>query len=40
LIEWSVFDHRDAPSDRLSPYTYGQTHELKIEIMETDRFWI
>jgi hypothetical protein len=35
-----AFDHHVPPGECPSPQRYGQTHELKIEIIETNRFRI
>jgi hypothetical protein len=40
LVEWSAFDHRDAPWCRFRTQTYGQSHALKIESIETNRFGV
>jgi hypothetical protein len=40
LIEWPAFDHSLPPGECPCPHRYGQTHELKIEIIETNRFQI
>jgi len=41
LIEGSAIDHRDAPGVTLfRGERYGQTHELKIEIIEIHGFRI
>src|SRR6266446_1822705 len=41
LVEWSAFDHCDAPGvTSFRCQRYGQRHKLEIEIMEINRFWI
>jgi hypothetical protein len=41
LVEWSAFDHRDAPNvTSFRTQRYGQRHKLEIEIIEINRFWI